>query len=310
MNKTSINFFKQTQMKTYDTFAKWILLIMPCLFILAACQKSIQQNNSDTQEPDINTQKKIEMNSMNISNTSQSDESEMFNLVMENEASDLDEFKQDCPERTFIPSRHDYPHTVIIDYGSGCTDKFGRVKKGKLMITYSAPMTEPGAVSVTTFENFSIDDAKIDGRHVIEHLAPTTDNFPHFSHLANRTVQYPDGTSSDEVSNKLYVQTEGGNTSQHKDDGFTIFGESTGKIYAFGFHILYAAKINNNDPLHNSVECEFSDKGSENSMIYLGQKLLINAKVDYGDGNCNNDAIVTSNNLTVHVKLPLEVWPF
>ncbi len=286
-----------------------LIICASATVLFFSCQKSLK-DQSASQGVDVQSQKTAKVNTINAANNANINDDYIFSLVMENESTAASDLKSSCPVRTYIPSKNVYPHTVMIDFGSGCTDQFGRVKKGKITTTYSAPISTPGSASVTTFDSFYIDDANVSGRYLIENVTVNGDTYPHFSHLSNRILTYPDGEYSKEISNKLFVQTEGANTAKHSDDGYTISGQSTGVIFSFNLLTSYTGTIDPNHLLHNTVACEFPDAGIENSIIYVSNTLLATASLDYGNGTCDNEAVVSTNGISVHVTLPLKLWPF
>ncbi|MES2574670.1 MAG: hypothetical protein V4572_06990 [Bacteroidota bacterium] len=65
-----------------------------------------------------------------------------------------------------------YPKVVTVDYGSGC--KIGLItRKGKLKITFSAPITETGSIMTIKRINYSINGMKLEGE--IDYENSTTD---------------------------------------------------------------------------------------------------------------------------------------
>lgn len=297
-------------MKTKTCTKGLLLFACACATTLFfSCQKTIKDKSPD-QGIDAATQNSIRVNSINTVTSTDNSGDDIFDLVMDNELSHAGVLHAPCAIRTYNPSRNVYPHTVTVDFGTGCTDQFGRVKKGKVITTYSAPISTWGSTSVTTYQDFYIDDARIEGRNVVENTTAVGDTYPHFSHLIEKKRTYPNGEYSREVSDKVFVQTEGANTEVFNDDGFTIYGESTGTIYAFGLLSSYTASIDQNHPIHHINACEFADAGVENTVVYVGTTLLATASLDYGNGACDNDAVLTTNNISVHVTLPLKLWPF
>ncbi|MFN3998852.1 hypothetical protein [Algoriphagus sp.] len=57
---------------------------------------------------------------------------------------------------------------MIIDFGAGCTSPRGVTRKGKMIVTYTGRYWTPGSVITTTFENFYVNDRKIEGIRVVK----------------------------------------------------------------------------------------------------------------------------------------------
>lgn len=58
-----------------------------------------------------------------------------------------------------------FPVRITIDFGTnGCTRPTdGHTRKGKIIIEYTNRLIVPGAIAAATFDNFYIDDTKIEG---------------------------------------------------------------------------------------------------------------------------------------------------
>ncbi len=78
-----------------------------------------------------------------------------------------------CAQRT-----HDLENKIItIDFGEdGCSDRHGRSRRGKIIITYTDHLYIPGAVLTITFENFYFRGVKIDGVRVIENISESLED--------------------------------------------------------------------------------------------------------------------------------------
>jgi len=56
---------------------------------------------------------------------------------------------------------------MIIDFGEGCTSPRGVTRKGKIIVTYTGRYWAPGSVITSTFEDFYINDRKIQGTRIL-----------------------------------------------------------------------------------------------------------------------------------------------
>jgi hypothetical protein len=71
---------------------------------------------------------------------------------------------------TYVPDYYTYPHTQIVNYHNGWTDKFGVVRKGKVFNYFTAPVLTVGSVQTTTFQNYFYNGAKFLGTRTSERL--------------------------------------------------------------------------------------------------------------------------------------------
>ncbi len=71
----------------------------------------------------------------------------------------LEDDRLDCATVT-----HDEENkTVTIDFGDGCEGPHGRIRSGKIVITYTDRRLIPGAVRTITLENFAVDSVQVEG---------------------------------------------------------------------------------------------------------------------------------------------------
>lgn len=66
-----------------------------------------------------------------------------------------------------------FPKVITIDYGEGCTKVFNKdtiTYSGQIIITITEPYFVPGAQRIVTFNEFYINDAKIEGTRTITNL--------------------------------------------------------------------------------------------------------------------------------------------
>lgn len=81
-----------------------------------------------------------------------------------------------CAERT----HNTEAKTITLDYGDGCEDMFGRVRSGKIIISYTDRIYVPGSVITTTLENFYCDGKKIEGTRIRTNISETENDFLRF----------------------------------------------------------------------------------------------------------------------------------
>ena len=71
---------------------------------------------------------------------------------------------EDSPIRCATKTHDKENKTIIIDFGEGCEGPHGRVRSGKIIITYTDRKFVSGAVHTMTFENFYIDGKMVEGK--------------------------------------------------------------------------------------------------------------------------------------------------
>src|SRR6478735_4824579 len=150
---------------TFSKFAAFpVAIALAVIIIGTSCQKSsvAEKQSSDNS---LN-QQKLDLTNMLIE-ASGSDE-ENFDMVMEDneyaEASNVSNAKVAGKTVTYSPSKDVYPHTKTIDFGAGITNGNSVTKSGKIIITYyDAAADAQGKYSVTTYNNYYVNGAHIEG---------------------------------------------------------------------------------------------------------------------------------------------------
>ena len=200
-----------------------------------------------------------------------------------------------CFTITVVPNiPHVFPKTVTIDFGTGCLGRDGKYRKGKIVSIYTNPMVVPGAKVSTTFVGFSVDSFQIEGTHITEN----TSN----SNMQGWKVSVINGKVTNTVTNrwvkwnsvKDVLQTEGNGTPAFPlDDVYRITGGATGSNS--GGHTWSANIV---DPLIKKFTCRWIVKGTVRLMRDGRYALL-----DYGNGDCDNMAIIYINGVPHRITL-------
>jgi hypothetical protein len=63
---------------------------------------------------------------------------------------------ESCATVTIVRRSGENPGTITADFGSGCVGADGRTRKGKIIWTYTDRIRKPGAIVVTTFDNYAV----------------------------------------------------------------------------------------------------------------------------------------------------------
>jgi hypothetical protein len=60
------------------------------------------------------------------------------------------------------------PHTGVVDFGGACTDVYGNLRSGRILISWSGLLSEEGSKFALTFDNYYFNSNKIDGHVKVE----------------------------------------------------------------------------------------------------------------------------------------------
>jgi hypothetical protein len=201
-----------------------------------------------------------------------------------------------------------FPVRITIDFGiTGCIKPSdGHVRKGKIIIDYGNRLTVAGAVATTTFDNFYIDDTKIEGTVTITNTS-TPNNTPPSRQftidVTNGRLSTPDGNYVEWNSHKTITQTQGLSTPLYpRDDVFKIEGSANGRAQKGSLLVAWQSTITN--PLVKSFECRWIVQGT---VKVVRASSNVNTSwtgyLDYGNGNCDNEATATINGVTHQITL-------
>lgn len=180
-----------------------------------------------------------------------------------------------------------YPKIFTIDYGTGCTiDQITR--KGKLKITFTAPIYETGSKMTIERIEYSINGRKLEG--IIDYENTTTvPTIPQWT----RTVT--NGKFTD-LSGNIFLNS--GSYTMKQSAGVDTPFLLTDNVYEMtgGNHVVTNAAgetltLTVLETLVKKYECEYISKGK--LQIEGG---LLNGVINYGNNDCDNNYTYTHHN--------------
>jgi hypothetical protein len=192
--------------------------------------------------------------------------------------------------------------TIVIDFGTGCTDARGIVRKGKILITYTGLRYAVGATRSITFDGYFVNEVKIEGTRNVTNVTGSTIESPKFKiEVIGGKATWADGTSASREVRIVREWKRGTNPSQDiwnvtQLDGsdFAASGSNrNGKTY----------QMNITKTLVYKRECA----SSKVFMAVQGTKELITEKrkitIDYGTGTCDKLVTITLNGESKEVEV-------
>lgn len=188
-----------------------------------------------------------------------------------------------CMTRTAeSPEDAKYPKIITIEYDGDCASDKEVVKSGKIIVTLTGSHREVGSERIVTFEDFYVNDVKIEGTKTI-----TYNGIGQFtSELENGSILTRDGKYILRESTKTKELIEGGDTEERSDDVYQVTGSATGET---SDGRSYTKEIV--EPLIISKDCFWITQGVVETTING-----VTTSVDFGDGTCDNVAIRTNEN--------------
>jgi hypothetical protein len=185
---------------------------------------------------------------------------------------------------TVTVSSGDFPKTIVIDFGTGCTSSpDGVIRSGKINITLSDSLRHSGSVSVMTFDNYYVSGFKKEG--TITWTNTSQNGIKSWERKCeNGKITAPDGHFWLHSGTQEVAQTAGSATPLNLlDDEFSYTGSAT---VTNSSGASRTATILN--ALEKKVICANIDKGT---IKIQGPNHY--ATIDYGDGTCDRLATVS-----------------
>ncbi len=207
-------------------------------------------------------------------------------------------------------SSADFPKTVTIDFGTGCLGADGHNRIGQIITTYSGPLSKTGSTATTTFNNYYVDSVNVQGTNIITNTS-TADTLMLTTSVKNGVLVSTAGDSIEWNKTKVWKQIGGRGTQSLLDDIFSITGSSSGivavndSVYVDSLQLYiphfvdqqYSASIT--QQCIREFTCQWIVEGEEEIML---SNLV--AKLDYGQGTCDNQALLTFN--AYHFEITLQ----
>lgn len=196
---------------------------------------------------------------------------------------------------TITVDSDEFPKTVTIDYTDGCSDRMGMEKTGIITIYMSDTITNDGAYYNVTFDNVTF------GHRVISKTATIT-NEGLIDGLQVISFEYVSTTTFDRDGESYEIVREfsgerkwesGFGTPEVDDDIFYMTGSGTITVndeITFSRTIIEPIKIDRSCKYPLSGIIEISRDGETMT-------------IDYGDGECDNIAVVTKDEVSEEIEL-------
>jgi len=271
------------------------LLSIPSVFFLASCQK-------DKNEPDPEFETTFNMSKDQAISESMNDDATVifFDASVGSGFYRVDGTAQtsgilSCATVTVNP-QNSFPKTITIDFGSGCVSVDGITRSGKINITLSDYVHNPGATAVMTFENYATAGFKVEGTITWTNTS-TQNGISWTRQVTNGKVTNPStGYYWLHEGTKNVTQTAGANTPTNLlDDVYSITGSHTVTNPAGKTRTVTITEA-----LEKKTTCHNITKGKVKIQAQTHFAIL-----DYGDGTCDNVAIVTIDGVApITITLP------
>ncbi|ATL47028.1 hypothetical protein COR50_07420 [Chitinophaga caeni] len=186
-----------------------------------------------------------------------------------------------------------WPKTVTVDFDAGCTDS-SRVRSGKMKIVLSAPLLSTNSTATVTFENYKVNNVAVQGEVLITNLS-ANNVFKYSTKVTEGKLTYGDTLWVKYNGIKTVEQTAGSATPLNLlDDVYAVSGNATVENSDGN-----GASVNITSPLVRKLNCGYVSQGTMDIVVYGNA-----ASIDYGNGDCDNKAMMTYKNKQIEITLP------
>jgi hypothetical protein len=190
-----------------------------------------------------------------------------------------------CPSISFAAPRGTYPQTITLNFGTtGCADRHGRTRKGKVIISLSDSLTNLNATKSVSYENYFVDSTKIEGTRAWKNTGRNAAGQPTFTRTAtNMKLTFGNGEIATWSASHTVTRTQGYNTPRvFLDDVWSVTGSASGvnrKGKSFSSVI--------ETPVVHTAICPWIVSGKRTVTVENKTRSL---DYGYGGGDCDREA--------------------
>ena len=230
-----------------------------------------------------------------------------INRVVEDGFNDNGLSKSSCANYKSMASDSSDADTLIIDFGEvDCLDEYGKLRRGKIIVIYTAPYQDSLAQISTTFDHYYVNSTNwVQGSRTVTNLGRNADGDMVFDIAVDANITTEIGRI-DWISNRTRFWTDGRNTTQYPfDDIYKVMGSASGN----GLNNRDFT-VNITDSLEVNLGCLLPTITYNKRCAIVSGKVKVTPDgyaariIDYGMGGCNCDFSVTINGKTYLVVVP------
>jgi hypothetical protein len=179
------------------------------------------------------------------------------------------------------------PKVLTIDFGdTNCLCLDNKYRRGKIIITFSGRYRDPGTVITHTFENYYVNNNSVEGTKIVTNMGENDNGNFYFTIEVQGIIQKEDGSTFTWNSSRVREWIEGSDTHTRWDDVYLVTGTANGTRpngLTWEREIII--------PLRVELTCHFIVSGS----IEMRPEDRPVRLLDFGNGECDNEATVTVN---------------
>ena len=195
-----------------------------------------------------------------------------------------------------------FPKTISIDFGDGVIGLDGNTRSGIITVVATGPYTEAGSTFTTTLDAYHIDEYHVQGTKIVTNNGLNDAGYLNYDiAVTEGSITNTDGYTTTWSSERNREWIGGQDTNWLTDglegvldDTYSITGSATGVTASDRFFNFIIT-----DPLIVSLNCHWIKQG----VIELSPEGLNVRTLDYGNGECDNQATLSVNGNTYDITL-------
>ena len=257
-------------------------LLLLALLLLAACRK---EKETDP----------IDLDFSSASDNARAEDAFNDILAQVDKAVDDNGLREACdPTVTF--DTLGTPRTIMLDFGTeNCTANNGRLRRGRIMVSYTGRYREVGTVITITPQNYHVNNNLVEGSKTVTNLGPNEAGHLQYNVVVNGTLTAADGSwTATHSAQRTRTWIEGQDTAPLSDDVYLITGNGSG-VNRNG--VAYTAAITT--ALRVALNCPFITQGA----VTITPANRPPRIIDYGTSACDANFSVTVNGQTFNVTI-------
>mgnify|MGYP006935312072 CR=1 FL=1 len=260
-----------------------LLSLLTVLFLFTSCSDDDSNSNTETEvTADFTVEQSKQAAETDEVSTGALDVVEMgFIAQAENNGNSFG-FFSDCV--TITVSTENGVTFVDLDFGMGCELNNGNIVSGIIHLTYGLPQNGTRAVNYT-FENFTFNEKEIEGGGTIYRELSNAAGNPQSTFHKNITITHPNGIVAIVNGNRVREWIEGVGSGTWMDNAFLVTGN-----WSTEFSDGHSRSAMVTEPLRRESTCPFFVSG-----LLEVTRNITTGELNFGDGTCDNEAILTVN---------------
>ena len=195
-----------------------------------------------------------------------------------------------CVSRTLVLEGNNI--NISLDYGNGCEGPHGNVLAGLIRIDIQLLSADEKLIT-HSFEDFSINGRSIEGSITRNRIRSNQNGYPQVETSKDISIQWDEDTVFNRVGQTTRVWVSGNNTRSWGDDVFLTTGN-----WNISRNGVLKRSVTITKELRREMSCRFLVSGTMNI-----EGSQANFSLDFGDGTCDDVAVVTSGETEKEIQL-------